>query len=84
MPEGATPADLAALGKAVRELRVAGDLSQEELGEVSGLHRNYVGGIERGERNPSYSSLMRLARSLHVPLSKLIARAEASTGRRRR
>jgi transcriptional regulator with XRE-family HTH domain len=84
MPEGATPADLAALGRAVRELRVAAALSQEDLGDASGLHRNYVGGIERGERNPSYASLMTLARALRVPLSRLIALAEGSNSRRSR
>lgn len=76
-----------ALGRAIRELRVAGDLSQEGLAERCALHRTYVGGIERGERNVSFGNLVRLARALEVPLSALLARAEradpATAGARR-
>jgi transcriptional regulator with XRE-family HTH domain len=45
-----------ALGRAVREARARRGLSQEELGFMAGLHRNYVGAIERGEINPSCGS----------------------------
>ena len=70
-------ADQAALGRAVRELRGAAGLSQEGLAERCGLHRTYVGGIERGERNPSYNNLLRIADALGVRASELIARSEA-------
>jgi transcriptional regulator with XRE-family HTH domain len=66
----------AALGRAIRERRLAVGLSQEELAERSGLHRTYVGGIERGERNVSFGNLLKLARALGVPLSELVGRAE--------
>lgn len=68
----------AAFGRAVRELRKERRLSQEELGHRSGLHRNYVGGIERGELNPSLEAITRLATALRVRISQLFATAEAS------
>ena len=40
------------------------------------MDRTYVGGIERGERNPSYANLRRLASALEVPASAIVARAE--------
>lgn len=58
--------DLKRFGQRVRELRLVAELSQEELAERSGLHRTYVGGIERGERNVGVLNLLRLARALRV------------------
>lgn len=71
------PRALRALGWAVRKRRTALELSQEGLGEAAGLHRNYVGGIERGEQNPSYLNLRKLARGLDLSLADLAGRAEA-------
>lgn len=51
----------AALGRAIRELRLGLGLSQEELAERCGLHRNYVGGIERGERNLTFANQVKLS-----------------------
>lgn len=65
-----------ALGRALRELRVGRGISQERLAQLSGMDRTYVGGIERGERNPSYANLRRLAIALELPPSRLLARAE--------
>jgi transcriptional regulator with XRE-family HTH domain len=65
-----------ALGLAVREVRRRVGLSQEELGFRSGLHRTYVGGIERGERNPSWMNIVKLAQALSVSPAELVARAE--------
>ncbi len=64
------------LGRVVRELRARHVLSQEELGVRARLHRNYVGAIERGEINPTYRTLMTLARGLDVRLSSLLALCE--------
>ena len=64
------------LGRAVRDLREARRLSQEELAHRSGLHRTYLGGIERGEPNPSYANILRVAEALGVNASELLARAE--------
>jgi DNA-binding XRE family transcriptional regulator len=67
----------AALGRAIRELRLEADVSQEALAHRASLHRTYVGGIERGERNVSFANLVRLARALGVRPSELLARAES-------
>ncbi len=66
----------AAFGRAVRSVRVERGLSQEALAAHSGLHRTYIGGIERGERNLSYANILRLAHALDVPASELVLRAE--------
>jgi transcriptional regulator with XRE-family HTH domain len=53
-------ADLKKFGKEVRYLRHQQGLTQEQLAELSGLHRTYIGGIERGERNISLLNLIRI------------------------
>ena len=62
----------ATFGKHVRKLRLDRGLSQEKLAELADLHRNYVGGVERGERNIAIINIVRLARGLKVPPSKLV------------
>ena len=76
------PADLRALGAAVRELRARRGFSQETLGERGGLHRNYVGGIERGELNITFRVLLKVTRGLDVPLSLLVAIYERNRAER--
>jgi transcriptional regulator with XRE-family HTH domain len=68
------------LGLAIRQIRLERRLSQEELAVLSHLHRNYVGGIERGERNPSFTNLVRVAEALDVRLSSLVALSEKLGG----
>lgn len=60
------------LGRAVRELRARRDLSQEQLGFRSELHRNYVGSIERGEINPTFRTLLAVVAGLEMPLSMIV------------
>lgn len=60
------------LGENIRQHRLARGLSQERLAELTSLHRTYVGGVERGERNIGLLNLARLARALGVSLSDLV------------
>ncbi|MBB4663924.1 helix-turn-helix domain-containing protein [Conexibacter arvalis] len=60
------------LGRALREFRARRGLSQESFGFSAGMHRNYVGAIERGEVNPTFKILLKLAGALEAPLSDLI------------
>jgi transcriptional regulator with XRE-family HTH domain len=55
----------------VRHFRHELGLSQEALAQKAGLHRTYVGSIERGEQNPSFETLMRLIGALEISLSEL-------------
>ncbi len=58
-------------GEKVRRVRRARGLSQEELAHRAGVHRTYLGGIERGERNPSLKNMAGIAEALGVTLSDL-------------
>lgn len=68
-----------ALGNTIRELRAERGYSQESFADAVGLHRTYMGGIERGERNVGVVNLSRIAAALNLPLSGLIAKAEQAT-----
>jgi transcriptional regulator with XRE-family HTH domain len=57
----------------VRKARVAKGFSQEDLAELAGLHRNYVGGVERGERNISIDNMEKLAKALGTTIAKLVS-----------
>ena len=61
-----------AFGRKVRQARLALGWSQEELAHASGLHRTYIGAIERGERNVSIQNITRLARALNTSASQLL------------
>jgi transcriptional regulator with XRE-family HTH domain len=65
----------AALGHAVRERRKALGWSQENLGFESGLHRTYIGVIERGEKSISLGGLVHISKILNVKASDLLREA---------
>ena len=59
-------------GETVREMRLALDLSQEMLAELTGLHRTYIGSVERGERNISLQNIVSIAHALQVSPAELL------------
>lgn len=63
---------LTKLGKNIKHLRLAKGISQEKLAELANLHRTYIGGVERGERNISLLNLTRLAQALEVSVTDLV------------
>jgi len=72
-----SPAHLA-YGRALRQLRMERGLSQERLAHLAGLDRTYVSGIERGERNPSLTNILKLTDVLQIRMSELAALAEVA------
>ena len=67
-----TPDPRVLFGKRVRELRMERGFSQERLAELSDLRRNYIGGVERGERNIGLLNIVRLAHALRVTPMQLV------------
>jgi transcriptional regulator with XRE-family HTH domain len=61
-----------AFGKIVRRFREAAGISQEELAALAKIHRTYIGGIERGERNPTLLMIHRLAKALGIKPAQLL------------
>jgi transcriptional regulator with XRE-family HTH domain len=64
------------LGATIRELRRRLGYSQEELAGKAGLHRTYIGSVERGERNVSLENMVRIARAVGVTPSELLEGVE--------
>ena len=71
-----------AFGATVRLYRGKAGYSQEELADRAGIHRTYIGGIERGERNPTLTMIHRLARALGVPSHLLLEELPESAFRK--
>jgi transcriptional regulator with XRE-family HTH domain len=61
------------VGKNVRKIRQQRGMTQEKLAFEAEIDLTYVGGIERGKRNPSLLVMARVAEALSVPLAKLVA-----------
>jgi transcriptional regulator with XRE-family HTH domain len=60
----------------LRKARLEKGLSQEALAELAGLHRTYVGSVERGERNISIENMERLAKALNLTIQALLSNGE--------
>lgn len=61
---------LARFGRQLRKKRIQKGLSQEELAELAGLHRTYIGAIERAERNISLKNIEKLALALSISIKE--------------
>ncbi len=68
------------LGSRVRARRTELQLSQEDLGDRSGLHRTYIGHLERGEVNPSLLNILRVAAALDIEAGDLLKGLAQSLG----
>jgi transcriptional regulator with XRE-family HTH domain len=65
------------LGQNLRAIRIARALSQEQFADILGLHRTYMGGVERGERNLTLVSVEKIAHALSVEPISLLSAGEA-------
>ena len=65
-------------GERLRELRTERNLSQERLAELAGLDRNYIGQIERAERNVALVNIVRISNALDVEPGELFVRFTAA------
>jgi len=63
--------ELTDFGQVVRKYRSAVGISQEALADRAEIHRTYIGGIERGERNPTLLMIHRLAKALRIAPARL-------------
>ncbi len=75
-PSYARTKELIALGRAIRELRIANGHSQESFADEAGLDRSYLGGIERGEHNLAIVNLIKISRALALKPSEILTRAK--------
>lgn len=64
--------ELVKLGKVIREKRLSRNLTQLELSVRAEVDRNYIGMLERGDRNPSYLSLLKIAKGLELPINEFL------------
>jgi ribosome-binding protein aMBF1 (putative translation factor) len=82
--QNSTPLDdthfLQTIGSAIRDLRDARGMTQAQLAEECGLHRTFIGWVERGEWNVAILNLRRIAKSLRVSLAELLAGTKSRYG----
>ena len=69
-----------AFGRVLKQLRLERGLSQEDLGFESGYHRTYISFLERGQKNPTLSTIMDFAETLGVSATEMMRRIEAVLG----
>lgn len=60
------------LGSRIREVRTTRNMTQYELADKCAINRNYIGMVERGERNPTYLTLLKIAEGCGVPVCELV------------
>lgn len=59
-------------GQNLKKARIKANLTQEELADRAGLHKNYYARVERGEENPSYETIEKIVKSLKVKSSAVL------------
>jgi transcriptional regulator with XRE-family HTH domain len=74
---------LLALGQVILKRRTRARMSQQELADLSEVHRPYISDIERGQRNLTLTTMIRISNALKVSLSTLFKEAEAGMGKSR-
>jgi len=67
------------VGFKIRRIREERGLSQEKLAALAGLHRAYIGQVERGEKNIGLKNLEKIAKTLEVPVRTLVDTDESTT-----
>jgi transcriptional regulator with XRE-family HTH domain len=75
-PTYAGAKELVALGKAIRDLRLELEYSQEAFADEIGIDRSYVGGVERGEHNLTLMNLIKIAKTLNLSASQLLGKSK--------
>ena len=65
-----------AFGKALRRFRIAKNLTQEQLGLEAGLRRTFISSLELGQKQPSITTIQKLAVVLEISMSKLLQQVE--------
>lgn len=68
--------ELHKLGQRIRQLREEKGYSQETLGFKAGLHRNYISSLELAQKNPTYTTLLKLAKALSVEITDLLPKEQ--------
>ncbi len=63
---------LKSFGLRVKKIRTEQKISQEDLAELSGLHRTYISSLERGVRNPTLTTLISLSKGLNIEINEML------------
>lgn len=72
---------LLSLGQVILKRRTRARMSQQELADLSEVHRPYISDIERGQRNLTITTMIRISNALKAPLSTLFREAESGMGK---